>query len=302
MKSDFYHEISANRFKSGVIMVFFIAFVAVVGYVFGLANGYGPSWGLMAFFLSLLVAVFSFFWGDQIVLSLSGARLADKKRDFNFYTVAENLCLGSGLPQPKLYVLEDSAPNAFATGRDPKHASICATTGLLTKLNRTELEGVISHELSHVQNYDSRLMVITSVLVGTVALLSDWFTRSLWFDRHDRDEDNKSNLGIIIFILAIVLSLLAPIIAQLIQLAISRRREFLADASAVALTRYPKGLIAALEKISADYEPLEAANRATAHLYFVNPFKGKKITGMFLNLFNTHPPIEERINALRTIS
>jgi len=192
-------------------------------------------------------------------------------------------------------VIDDTAPNAFATGRDPQHAVVCATTGLLSKLSRTELEGVVAHELSHVRNYDTRLMAIVAILVGMLALLADWLIRGSLFRGNRDNREERGNMGAILFLIGIILAILSPIIAQLIQLAISRRREFLADASGVLITKYPEGLISALEKISADQEPLEAANRATAHLYIVNPFKGKNIS----SLFNTHPPIQERIKALK---
>lgn len=234
-----------------------------------------------------------------MILAISGARPANKKTDFNFFTVAENLAMASQMPLPQLYVIEDSAPNAFATGRDPQHAVVCATSGLLQKLDRTELEGVIAHELSHIRNYDTRLMSVVAILVGMVTLLADWFLRGAIFGRGNREE-REGNLGIIFFIVGIILALLSPITAQLIQLAISRRREFLADSSGVFLTRYPEGLARALEKIAADKEPLEAANKATAHLYIENPFKNDHgQIGWFANLFNTHPPVVERIKALR---
>jgi heat shock protein HtpX len=205
-------------------------------------------------------------------------------------------------------VIEDSAPNAFATGRDPDHAVVCATTGLLQKLNRTELEGVIAHELSHVRHFDIRLMSIVAVLVGMIALVGDWFLRMTWYGRKGSSERKSGQLDIIIFIIGIIFAILAPIVAKLIQLAISRRREFLADAGAVSITRQPSGLISALQKISTDSEPLEAANKATAHLYIINPFKNKKEmsrlpagrqVSWFAGLFNTHPPLKERITALK---
>ena len=206
------------------------------------------------------------------------------------------MAIAAGLPAPKLYVIEDTAPNAFATGRDPEHAVICATRGLLDKLNRTELEGVLAHEMSHIKNYDIRLMSLVSVMVGIVALLGDWFLRTTW---HGRSKD-KDSAGSIILVIGIFFAILSPFIAQLIQLAISRRREFFADASGVSLTRQPSGLISALKKIAADKEPLEVANKATAHLYIENPFKDKQkgSVGWFSGLFNTHPPVSERIKIL----
>jgi heat shock protein HtpX len=235
-----------------------------------------------------------------MVLAMSGARPADRRRDFDFFTVTENLCIASGLPKPKLYVIDDTAMNAFATGRDPAHAVICATTGLLSRLERREIEGVIAHELSHVKNYDTRLMAVVAVLAGTVAFLADMFMRSLWWGGR-RNRDRNDSLGGILLIAGIVLAILSPVIATIIQLAISRRREYLADASGANLTRYPEGLARALEKLSRDHEVLEAATNATAHLYITNPFKGKDFGAWFANVFNTHPPIAERIKILRAL-
>lgn len=304
-----YEAQSANKIKSTIIVVGFFIFVALAVYIlsqaFSYYMGYEPG-GLgmigLAFIISGLMSFGSYWFSDKIVLAISGARPANRKKDFNFYTVAENLAIGEGLPKPKLYVIDDSAPNAFATGRDPEHAIICTTTGLLDKLNRTELEGVIAHELTHVKDYDTRLQSIVAVMVGLVALLGDWFLRMRWFGGRNRDRD-EGNIAAIFMILGIIFAILSPIIAQLIQLAISRRREFMADAGSVEITRQPSGLISALEKISADQEPLEAANKATAHLYIVNPFKekGHGNIGWFANLFNTHPPIPERIKALKTM-
>jgi len=300
-----YEQVDRNKTKSFLIMILFVLFVSFVAYILGKASGYGSSWVGVALIFSGLMSFGSYYWSDKIILGISKAKPATKKEYFNFYTVTENLCLGAGIPMPKLYVIKDSAPNAFATGRDPDHSVICATTGLLEKLNRSELEGVIGHELSHIRNYDTRLMSIVSILVGMIALLSDWFLRnSRWgvgVRTRDSDKDEGS-LGALLFLVGIIMALLAPFIAQLIQLAISRRREFLADSSSALLTKYPDGLISALQKIASDQEPLEVANRATAHLYIVNPLKGKEFSGWLANLFNTHPPIEERIKALRGIT
>ncbi len=293
-----YDEIASNKRKTYIVVAFFIAFITSIAYIFGKANGYGLSFAGIALILSGLTTFGSYYWSDKIVLALSRARPADPKKDFNFFSVTENLCIASGLPKPKLYVIDDTAPNAFATGRDPNHAVVCATTGILSKLDRAELEGVIAHELSHVRNYDIRLMSIVSILVGTVALLADLFMRSLWFRRGDRDREKG---GGIFLIIGIVLAILSPLVATIIQLSISRRREYLADASGVLLTRNPQALARALEKISADKEVLEAASNATAHLYIINPFKGKDFGAFFSGLFNTHPPIEERIRILRSM-
>lgn len=300
-----YEAVSANKRKSALVLILFVVFVAIVVYVLsqaiGIYLGYEPG-GLGMLGIALIISGLTSFGGyyasDKIVLAISQARPADRKREFDFYTIAENLAIGTGLPKPKLYVIEDTAPNAFATGRDPEHAVICATRGLLEKLDRTELEGVLAHELSHIRNYDIRLMSIVSVLVGSIALMADWFLRISW---HGRKSDRKSSqLDAVILLFGIVFAILSPLIAQLIQLAISRRREFTADAGSVAITRQPQGLIDALRKISNDHEPLEAANKATAHLYIANPFKDKAsgAVSWFAGLFNTHPPIEERVKIL----
>jgi len=293
-----YEQVDRNKIRSAIVMVFFVVFITLAAWILARALGFGlqvVGWALIiAGFLSFA----SYWWSDKIILTISGARPADKKKDFQFFTVAENLALAADISKPRLYVIDDLSPNAFATGRDINHAVVCATTGLLAQLNRTELEGVIAHEISHVKNYDTRLMSIVSILAGMVVLLADWFLRGMIFRGRSRDEGSGS-LGAIFFLLGIVLSLLSPLIAQLIQLAISRRREFLADASAVMLTRQPDGLIRALEKISTDQRPLVSANKATAHLFIVNPFKGKQAKSWLNNLFNTHPPVEERIKLLK---
>lgn len=294
-----YEQVDSNKRKSVLVMLLFTVFVAGFAYILGEASGYGLSWVGIALVFSGLMSYVSYYFSDRIILTLSHAHEANRQDDFKFYTVTENLCLAANLPKPKLYVIDDTAMNAFATGRDPQHSVICATTGLLARLDRTELEGVIGHELSHIGNYDMRLMSIVTVMVGLVTLLADWFLRATFWGRH-RDNDRENNqLQMIMFVIGLILALLSPLIANLIKLAISRRREFLADASAVRLTRFPDGLARALAKISADIEPLEAANKATAHLYIVSPFK--KIA-FISNLFNTHPPIAERIKALKAMA
>lgn len=307
-----YEQVDLNKRRSMVVVILFTLVVSLAIYFISMGMGayLGDVRGFRGFgvfgvamIVSGLMSFAGYWYSDKIVLALSGARSANKQKNFEFYTVAENLSLGTGLPMPKLYVIEDSAPNAFATGRDPQHAVICATTGLLSKLNRTELEGVVAHEMSHVGNYDTRLMSVVTVLVGVVVLLGDWFLRaSFWGNRDRGDREDRGNLGAMFMILGLVFALLSPIVAQLIQLAISRRRELLADASAIKITRQPDGLARALVKISADREPLEAANKATAHLYIVNPFKG--IHGSldkFAGLFNTHPPLMERLKQLKSM-
>ncbi len=305
-----YESVDANKRKSWIVITGFVVFVVLAAAMIakGIAAYYGyQSTGLeftgLALIISGVMSFISYYWSDSIVLGLSHARPADKRRDFQFYTVTENLCLAAGLPLPKLYVIDDPAMNAFATGRDPQHASVCATSGLLAKLNRTELEGVVGHELSHIGNYDTRLMSIVTVLVGLITLLGDWLLRASWFGGGRRGRDREGDTGAVFLILGFAFAILSPIIARVIQLAISRRREFLADASSVKLTRQPSGLISALKKLGADKEPLEVANKATAHLYIVNPFKG--VHGhldWFANLFNTHPPLSERIKVLEQMA
>ncbi|OGE14081.1 zinc metalloprotease HtpX [Candidatus Daviesbacteria bacterium RIFCSPHIGHO2_12_FULL_37_11] len=281
-------------------MFFFSLFVIAVVYIIARAWGFDGATGLsfvgMALIMTGVMNFVSYWWSDKIVLSISRAKPIQKKDNPQVYRLVENLCIASGLPLPKIYVIDDSAPNAFATGRDPKHSAIAFTSGILEKLNKQELEGVTAHELSHVGNRDTLVMTVVSVLVGTIALLADWYLRSLWFGGRDNDRDSKGN-GVFM-VLALVMAILAPIVATLIQLAVSRKREFLADASGVLLTRYPEGLASALRKISGDREPLEVANRGTAHLYIVNPLKGRDVAGFMANMFNTHPPIEARIKAL----
>jgi len=293
-----YEQVDRNKRRSLVIMVIFVIFITGAVWLFSQALNYGPGIVGWALIISGLMSFASYWWSDKIILALSKARPADKKSDFKFFTVTENLALASQIPMPKLYVIEDSAPNAFATGRDTHHAVICATTGLIDKLNRTELEAVVAHEISHIRNYDMRLMSIVTILVGMIVLISDWFLRGSQFGGRSRNREGN-NVSAILFLIGLILALLSPLIAKLIQLALSRRREFLADASGVMLTKYPDGLMSALQKISADKEPLEVANKATAHLYIVNPFKGSLARGWAVNLFNTHPPVEERIKALK---
>jgi heat shock protein HtpX len=294
-------SIRSNVAKTYFLMAGFIAFVILFSYVLSQGLGYGNSFMWLAVLLSIGSSLISYYWGDSLVLAISGARPADRKRDFDFFTVAENLSIAAGIPKPRLYVIEDTAMNAFATGRDPKHAVICATTGILDRLDRRELEGVIAHELSHVKNFDIRLMAVVAVLVGSVAYMADIFLRTLWWGGRGRDRDDNNSLGPILLVVGIVLAILSPILASIIQLAVSRNREFLADVSGAELTRYPEGLARALEKLDKDKEVLEAATNATAHLYITNPFKDKNFGAWFAGLFNTHPPIEERIKRLRAM-
>lgn len=301
--ANIYSQVDSNKNKSTLVIILFIAFIVSAAYIMVRGFGYDLSLVGIAFIISGITSFFSYYFSDKIILTISGAREAKREEFFDFYTVTENLCLSQQMKMPKLYVIEDTAMNAFATGRDPNHAVVCATTGILSRLNRTELEGVIAHELSHVKNYDIRLMSIVTVLVGLIALLADWMLRMSAWGGGKRDRDSEGGqLQVIFFIAGLVLALLSPLIAQLIQLAISRRREFLADASGAAMTKYPEGLASALEKISKDREPLEAANKATAHLYISNPLKN--VHGgrsWFAGLFDTHPPVEERLKALRSM-
>lgn len=290
-----YEQVDRNKRRSTLVIIGFFLFVALVAYFLGRALGYGPSFIGLALIISGITSFFGYWYSDKIVLAVSGARPADKRRDYNFFTAAENISLAADIPLPRLYVIEDSAPNAFATGRDVNHAVIATTTGLLDKLTKTELEGVLAHEISHIKNYDMRLMSVVVVLIGMITLLSDWLLRGSF--RRSRSRQNDG--GSLIFLVGLVLALLSPLIGKLIQLALSRRREFLADAGAVMLTRQPSGLINALRKISSDPEPLEAANKATAPLYIVNPLKGSEgRVDWFAKLFSTHPPLSERIKAL----
>lgn len=281
-------------------MVCFVLVFVGIAWVFGEAMGYGSGYVLFAIILSLIINLGSYYWGDKLILSMSGARPADRNRDFDFFTVAENLSIAAGIPKPELYVIDDTAMNAFATGRDPKHAIVVATSGILERLDRHELEGVIAHEMSHIKNFDIRVMLIVTVLVGTLAFLADWFLRSLWWGGGRRDREDRGGGGIMLLI-GIVLAIISPLLATIIKLAISRQREYLADASGALLTRYPEGLARALEKLSGDREVLEAATNATAHLYITNPFKDKNFGAWFAGLFDTHPPIQERIKRLRAM-
>lgn len=293
--STLYNQADKNTRNSYILITLFLIFVIGVGWVFSQALN-SPGLLVFAVAFSIIMSVGSYWFSDKIVLSMSGAREIDHDSNRELYHIVENLCITSGLPVPKIYIIDDTAPNAFATGRDPEHAVIAVTTGILQKLDKTELEGVLAHELSHIGNRDILFSTIVVVLVGFVTLLADWFWRASFFGGRRRDREG----GGYIFIIAIILTILAPIVATLIQLAISRKREFLADADGALLTRYPEGLAMALEKISADTEPLEVANKATAHLYIVNPLKGNgNGRSWFANLFSTHPPIEDRVAALR---
>lgn len=291
-----YNQADKNTRLTWIYITFFLVFIIAVGYIF--AGAMNNSLILyIAIIFSVLMSFGSYWWSDKIVLAMSKAKPVTHENAREIYHIVENLCITAGLPIPKIYIIKDSAPNAFATGRNPEHGVICLTSGIIQKLEKSELEGVIAHELSHIGNKDILLSTVIVVMVGFITLLADWFRSWTFFGGRRKSSDNEGGgqLQLILMIIAIVLSILAPIAAMLMQLAISRKREFLADADGALLTRYPEGLARALEKISADTEKLEVANRATAHLYITNPFKGKKVSKLFM----THPPIEERIKALR---
>jgi len=292
-----YQQIVANKRKTIFLLFAFFSIVILIGFVFAqiLEN---PAILIGAVLFSVILSVSSWWYSDKMILVFSKAQPIEKKDNPLLYNIVENLSIVAGLPTPKIYIIPEMAPNAFAAGRNPENSVICVTSGLLEKLNKSEIEGVLAHELSHIQNYDTRLMTIATILVGFVALVSDWFLRWGWFDS---DSDKKEG-NAILFLIGIILAILAPLFAQLLQLAVSRKREFLADASAALLTRYPQGLASALRKIAADSTPLKVASPATAHLFIANPFKDKKKTNFLQKLFSTHPPIEERIAALEKMA
>jgi len=293
-----FEQISENKFKSGLLVFCFVALIFLLVWLLQYLLGLGTAGFIAALAFASLSAFISYWASDKIVLAISRARPATKEEFPYLYNVVEGLSIAAGIPLPRCYIIDDTAPNAFATGRSPKNSFICVTTGLLQKLNRAELEGVIGHEMSHIKNYDILLQTLVVVMVGMVALLSDWIMRGLFWGggRRRSSRDKGGSLVGVLLAVGLVLAILSPIISQLVRLAISRRREFLADASSAQLTRYPAGLASALRKLASDTEPLEAANKATAHLYIVNPLKD--IKGFVNKLFSTHPPIEDRIAAL----
>ncbi len=307
MAATFYDQISANRRNSILLALFVVLLLGALGFSIGYALTGSATGALattgIAVIIGLVMALASYYAGDRLVLAVSGAKEVDAVSAPQLMNVVREMTLAANLPMPKVYSIDDSAPNAFATGRDPKHASIAVTTGLVEKLDREELQGVIGHELSHVRNFDIRFSLIVGVLVGSIALLSDFFLRFTFWGggrRSSRDRDGGGGLQVVMLIVAFVLAIIAPFIARMVQLAVSRQREYLADSSAVELTRNPYGLERALAKISADKEVLEVANRATQHLYFTNPIK--KFEQRASGLFSTHPPIVERINRLRDLT
>lgn len=299
-----YTQIADNKRRSFLLLTIFLVIVILVGWVFAQAFG-NPFILYVAVTIAVIQALVGYYAGDKITLAISGAKQIEKKDNPELWNIVENLTITTGLPMPKVYIINDTAPNAFATGRNPQTASITVTRGILEKLQKNEIEGVIAHELSHIKNFDIRLLTLTVILVGFIALLSDLFLRFTFWGRGGNREEGGGQAQIIFLVLGIILAILAPLIATLIKLAISRKREFLADADGTLITRYPQGLASALEKISQDTEPLEVANKATAHLYIANPLKehkGRNARGWFANLFETHPPIEERIKRLRQMA
>lgn len=300
MAGSSWSQVDSNKRKTWVLMFGFSFFIVAVSYIFSLAFGY-QGVGALGFvgvilIISGIINFVSYYWSDKIVIGLSGAKEIHEKDNKELYRLVENLCIASGLPKPRIYIINDPAPNAFATGRDPKHAVVAFTTGILQRLDKLELEGVIAHELSHVKNYDTRLMSVVVVLVGLVALLANIFIRSLWFGG---GRGSRRGGGGVMIIMGIAAAILAPIAANLIKMAVSRQREFLADSSGSVLTRNPDSLANALIKIARDPHELKRANNATAHLYIENPFKGEKSKSWFTGLFMTHPRTEDRVKALR---
>lgn len=297
-----YEQISKNKRLSYVLIVLMTAFLIVFGFAVGYAaTGIGWFGVVIAVLIAGAMTLTSYFKGDKIALATSRARPVTREEQPQLLNVVEEMAIASGNPVPAVYIIDDSAPNAFATGRKPELSSIAVTQGLLDKMNREELQGVIAHEMSHVRNYDILFATLVGVMVGAIALMADFFLRFTFFGGSRRSSnDNSGVFGLIMLAVALVLAILAPIAARMVQLAISRKREYLADASAVELTRNPEGLANALEKISGDQEVLEVANRATAHLYIAQPIK--KFEKKSRGLFDTHPPIQERIAVLRAMA
>jgi heat shock protein HtpX len=306
-RQTFYAQISANKRQSVLLALIVAALLGLLAFAIGYGVTGSSASSVVIFMAVVIVSIFlalgSYYAGDSLVLAASQAKEVSEEEAPQLLNVVRELAIAANIPMPRVYLIDDSAPNAFATGRDPQHASVAITTGLLEKLDREELQGVIGHELSHVRNYDIRFTLMVGVLVGSVALLSQFFLRfTFWGGGRSRNRDSGGGGGLqlIVFVIAIALAILAPIAASLVQLAVSRQREYLADASSVDLTRNPMGLERALLKISGDPEALEVANGATQHLYIVNPIK--KLSGGSHGLFSTHPPIVDRVNRLRALT
>lgn len=296
-----YTQAESNTRKTWLYLTFFLFFIISLGWLISYFLQ-SPSILWLAVILSFAMSFFSYWYSDKIVLKFNRAKLIEKKDNPELYRLVENLSITAGLPLPKIYIIDSLQPNAFATGRDAHHAVIAVTRGLLKKLDRLELEGVIAHELSHIGNRDMLLQTIMVILVGIVVIMTDFFFRISFWGSFGRRNQGGGQAGLLMMFIALALAIFAPIFATLLKLAISRKREFLADASGALLTRYPEGLARALEKISADPHPLETANDATSHLYIANPFRGKEKTLWLHKLFMTHPPIEERVRALRKLN
>lgn len=301
-----FDRVAANRRQTWLLMALFVGLIGSIVWLFlwlwGVPGSQMPPFLAVAGVVLIAYALFAYFSSTSVVLSIAGAHEVTKDEEWEFVRRVENLCIGAGLPMPRTWVLEDSAPNAFATGMDPAHSHVVVTRGLLDKLEPIELEGVLAHELSHIGNYDIRVMTVVTVLVGLVALLSDVALRMTFWGAGRRPRSRGKNSGgavLIVVLIAVAVAILSPLVAQVLRMAVSRRREYLADASGALLCRNPEALARALEKIAADPEPLEAANKATAHLYVYNPLREHQ--SFFNNLFNTHPPIEDRIRLLRSM-
>jgi len=312
-----FSDLIGQNKRNSIILVWTVSFFVIffgglIGYLIGVEGGADPLISAIfamaaAVVLTIFLLLFSYYGGAGTILSISGARELDRQDDPQLYNVVEEMAIASGLPMPKVYLIDDTAPNAFATGRNPQHAVVAITRGLREKLTRDELQGVIAHEMSHIRNYDILFSMLMAVLVGVIALLADFFRRYAWSSmgsRGSRRSNSKSSgnsgaIVLVIFLIALILSIVAPLIAKLIELAVSRQREYLADAAGVELTRNPDGLASALAKISADPEVLEAANRATQHLYIVNPIKPFEERAAYL--FSTHPPVKERIQRILSL-
>lgn len=299
--ADFHTHIARNKRNTLLLIVLMAVFLGAVGFAFGSYYGDWITGVAVAVAVTLTMALFGFFGGAGTVMAVSGAKEIEKRDAPQLFNVVEELSIAAGVPMPKVYVINDTAPNAFATGRNPRHASVAITSGLLTKLNRSELQGVMAHEMSHVRHYDILFAMMMAVMVGAVVMLSDLFLRSVFWGGGRRRRSSRGGGQAILAVVAILLAILAPILAKIIQLAMSRQREHLADAGAVELTREPEGLASALEKIAADPDPLEAANRGTQHLYIVNPLKKAK-GARRAGLFSTHPAIHERVARLRAMT
>lgn len=296
-----YDRIASNRRRTFLLMIVFFIVVAIAATAIGIVAGLPPDLAPIVIVFVAAFVVFSYFGSDSLALRVAGAHQVGEEDERDLYRLVENLCIGSGLPLPKVYVIEDGSMNAFATGRDPDHASIAVTRGIMDKLERREMEGVLAHELSHIGNRDTLVMGTVVVLIGLLALLADVGLRLTWFGagrRRSYGGKNSKGAGLI-FIVALVFVILSPIIARIIAMAVSRQREYLADASGALLTRYPEGLASALEKINGDNDPLDQATKATEHMYFVNPLTPHK--SALNNMFSSHPPVEERIKLLRAM-